>query len=636
MFPAVVQDLSLVNTYALDCETTGINPFQGDRLFAIVICTGTISYYFNFQEYPDLDPSLVLDASHLHKLKRVLEDPSKTFYCHNAKFDMAFLEKEGIELQGKIHCTMAVARILHNNHLSYTLKACVERIGLEKSEAVEEYIRKHRLWEWQEIPGKKTRFKRKFFGRVSFNAMSSYSHTDGKVTFALGQFQRTSIREDETRVYDNETRFTQVAYGIEKTGIRIDPIYCEKAAAHEQARAEEAVKTFEKLTQTKFLDSAKLFTKAFSAVAQSLPKTDKGNTSFDDEALKSLREDPAHWPIAEAILCHRDASKKLNSYYRNFLHFADSEGIVHPNIRQSGTATGRVSIVDPALQTVNKEEDKKAEYSVRKSFIPRDGYFFVEMDYKAMEFRMLIDYAGEGSLAKKILAGLDPHQATADLVRIDRRSAKTISFGLLYGMGVTKLGESLGITTEQARHLKNKYFSALPKVEYFISNVTRTAKERGFVFNWLGRRSYFPDPTFAYKAVNYLIQGGAADAVKAAMNRMHEFLQKKKSRMVLQIHDAVLFEISFSEIDIIPTLKRFMEEAYPPRKCLPMEVSVEYSLHSWGELTKYGEEARDHIQREGFKRSEVHAQYLGGKNSTSGDSGNTRYLGLHQGILCGT
>jgi len=634
-FDKTLDSLFIAPVLAVDVETTGFNAYGEDRLFSLVIADQFDAYYFNFNTGPNIEDRFILNDTHKQKLRAIFEDPYKTFYMHNAKFDWAFLEREGFTILGKVHCTLAVARILENHHLSYTLDACVKRIGLEKSSAVEDYIKKNRLWEWVSIPGKKTRTKRKFFGRVPLNTISAYAITDGKVTFALGQFQGANLRPQERQVFDNEVEFTKVAYGIEKTGIKIDKAYCLKAAEFERQRCREYAESFERHTALPFSDSPKVLGNAFRGVLKTLLKTEKGATSFNDDSLQTLKNDQTHWPIADLVLKHRDAYKKLNSYYQNFLYFADSEDVVHPNIRQSGTATGRVSIVDPALQTVNKEEDKQAEFSVRRSFIPRDGFFFVEMDYKAMEFRMLLDYAGEEKLASKIKQGLDPHQATADLVKIDRRSAKTISFGLLYGMGIKKLAHSLNISEDKARDLRQKYFSALPRVEAFIRNVTSTTKQRGFVFNWLGRRSYFPDTTFAYKAVNYLIQGGGADIVKKAMNEMGRFLNTKQSRMVLQIHDAVLFEISFNELDVIPTLKSIMENAYAPRKCLPMEVSVEYSLHSWGDLTHYGEESRDLIQREGLKRSQNLSPNLGSEGTASSDTRNTGYISVCQGLLCG-
>lgn len=615
----IIDLLGRETVLAIDTETTGVALYGGeDRLFSIAIASKLETFYFNYHPYQD-----ALD-SHLESfgpMRKLTSDPQKIWFLHNAKFDMGFLEKENLPLIGKVYCTWTGSRILYNEHMTYSLSECAKRIGLEKSDAVEEFISKHKLYEWHKIPGKQKRDKKKFFLKVPLPIISDYAEKDARVTYELGFHVLNSISSPEQEVLENEATFTRTAYNIEKTGIKIDRPYVERAQEFERMRCHDATLKFKDLTSLEFSDGRKVLGNVFGGVLDRLPKTIKGSPSFDDTALRTISPTfEKEKKIAETILEHREHFKKLNSYYLNFLHFADSNDILHPNIRQAGTATGRISIVDPALQTVNKEEDKTQEYSVRKSFIPREGYLFLEMDYKAMEFRMLLDYAGEERLARQIEKGLDPHQATANLVKIDRRSAKTISFGLLYGMGVGKLAHSLGVDLDKAKQLKRTYFSALPNVKNLIERVQMTAKQRKYIFNWLGRKSYFPNPDFAYKAVNYLIQGGSADTVKVAMNKMAEFLSDKKTRMVLQIHDAVLFELHHSELDLIPTLKTIMEQAYPPRKCLSMEVSVEYSLTSWGDLKPYGPEARDEIERACAQGSIRDQGSLGVQDSANVDS----------------
>ena len=625
--------------FSLDTETTGLRFDRGDRLFSIIISDGEEEFYFNFQDYPDT-PSLSPQV--LKELGEFISSTRSTVYMHNAKFDLWALHVEGIAPPENVHCTQAIARLQYNGHLQYGLDACAERIGLKKSDAVEEYIKKHRLWEWEKIPGKKTRVKRKFFGRVPFELISSYAATDARVTFHLGISQEAFFSKlaedpnilDPKPILENEKKFTLTCFEMEKVGVLIDRGYCERTIEFETGRHDSFARQFKDLTGMEFVDSYKSIERAFSQFGIKAPQTDKGNPSYTDGFISKLNH-----PAARCIQEIRGASKKVNSYYRNFLYWSDDRGVLHPNIRQGGTATGRISVVDPALQTIPKKEESADEsVQVRKAFIVRPDFLFVEMDYKAMEFRMLVDYARERGLAQKIKTGLDPHEATAKLVGVDRKTAKTISFGLLYGMGVQKLADDLGVSFSEAQRLKAKYFEALPNVRQFIYNVTKTAKQRGYIRNWFGRRSYFPDANFAYKAVNYLIQGGGADIVKVAMNEIRKFLAQGnfKTKMVLQVHDAILFEVHKTEMHLIPGLKSIMEKAYP-HKLLPMEVSLEYSYTTWGDLVGGAPsgEAGDKAQGEGTQGSWDTPKYLGHENTAGVHSGDSRHPSVYSGEVCG-
>jgi DNA polymerase I len=315
--------------------------------------------------------------------------------------------------------------------------------------------------------------------------------------------------------------------------------------------------------------------------------TDKGNPSFAKEFLKPQIDHP----IVQTIFDYRDAFKVAGSYYQTFLHFMDENGVLHANIRQSGAATGRFSITDPALQTLKKDEeeideddlDQETKSQVRRCLVPRENYSFLGLDYKQMEYRVMLDYAGEMELIEAVKNGMDIHQATADLLQITRKQAKTINFALLYGTGKDKLAKMLGLTVEEAVKLKGKYFAKLPKVEAFINNVIFTARNEGRIYNKFGRVYAFLDRNFAYKAPNYLIQGGCSDAMRDAMIGCAELLANTKSRMILQVHDELLFEIHKDEKYLAPLLKDIMRKAYPHR-LLPMDVDEEWSDTSWQDM----------------------------------------------------
>lgn len=573
---------------ALDTETTGLRWYHEDRLFSLIIADERQSYYFNFQNYPGVPMSMVLDRGVFDQFKPLFSEPGVTYAMHNSKFDMAMLAKEGLFLNGVIHDTLVMARVEYNEHLNYSLEACAERIGLKKNDEVEKYISKHHLWEWEQIPGKKTRTKRLFFDQVPFELIHRYAEQDARVTYDLAVHQSQAFKEiaDKTpqgvptllQLAEMESKLTHVCFAMERTGILIDREYCVKAIQHEAYQYAMATQEFETLTGMPFKDSNQVLAKAFTEAGEKYPMTEKGNPSFTDDVLEGLKT-----PLAQVVQRYRAAYKRANTYYRNFFFYADQSDRIHANIKQAGTGTGRFSYSEPNLQNLNKEEDNTLQFKVRRAFIPTPGYCFVSIDYAQLEYRLMADYANEAPLIAKIKAGMDVHEATAEMMGVSRKEAKTLNFMLLYGGGAQKLADALELTLEKAQALKRKYFKALPMVQEFIRNVMRVAETRGYIRNAYGRLCYFPDASFAYKAPNYLIQGTGGDTAKLGMIKIHEFFKGKKSRLLVNIHDEILAECHESELHLVPEMVEILRNVYPYKR-LPMDCSVSHSRTSWADL----------------------------------------------------
>ncbi len=586
-FTKTVGKLLLTGERSMDTETTGLMPYHDSQLFSIIIADQEKAYYFNFQLYPDLAPEWVLPREWIEQLKPVFSNPDSMWYMSNAKFDMAMLAREGVRVAGKVHCTEALGRVERNDEFQYGLDASAKRIGLEKSDTVEQYIKKHKLVE----------NGNKLFYKVPFNIIVPYGEQDAKVTLALGQHQRKVFDEIDngtpeglpkiTQIVENEKRFTKTCFKIEQIGIKIDTEYCRKAILYETDRYRSAESRFQELTGLPFKDSNAVLKKAFEETGEEITLTEKGNPSFTKDVLKKYTT-----PVASVVKELRDAHKNIATYYENFLIY-QKDGVIHPKIRQSGTKHGRISIVDPALQTLPRvdEDYVLGAYEVRRAFVPRPGTFFIMMDYDQMEYRMMFDYARQMDFIREVIGGLDVHDATVKIIKdmlgiaITRGQAKTLNFGLLYGMGVDALAEALKVEREKSRMLKSSYFQALPQIKMFIRRVTQKAEANGYIFNWAGRRCYYKDLNFSYTAPNHLISGGCADVVKIAMNQIDELLEDKKTKMVMQVHDEILFEMVPEEKWLIPILKDLMEGAYP-YKHLKLTVSVEHSYQSWADKVK--------------------------------------------------
>jgi DNA polymerase-1 len=471
---------------------------------------------------------------------------------------------------------MVAARILYNVHMSYSLDNCCKRdLRLSKDDKVMQWLDTNKAYRMEPIPGRKQKDKAYFFDQVPFEIISQYAMKDAELTFALYKFQQEKVEPSDLLVLEQEMQLIKVLFYMEQLGVRVDLNYCDVAAAKELARMSIEKKKFFEITGSELVDSGESLKPIFLSLGFKLPLTDKGTPNVDHYVIAGIDH-----PAARCLEEFRDAEKRHSTF--NGLIFAmDNDKNVHTSFKQSGTVTGRMSSANPNLQNLSAEDN--SEYPIRRAFRPRKGFVFVSIDYDQMEFRLMLEYAKEAELIQKIIEGHDPHQATADLTGLSRKAAKTLNFGLLYGMGVAKLAKAIGVSEGEAKKFKAQYFEHLPKVKEFLHAASRNQRIRKFTWNWLGRRSYLEDDRFSYRAPNSIIQGGCADICKKAMNAIHLYLQDKKSRMVLQVHDEILFEVALDELELVPLLKQTMEQAYRSRN-MPLTCSMSYSLESFHDM----------------------------------------------------
>lgn len=570
----------------VDTETTGLKWYKGERVFSIALQVEETVYYINFSEYPS-DLLFAFEADWVFKdkerLRPIFSSPQR-WVGHNLKFDWHMLNAFGFKLLGEFHDTMIVERLLDNDQMSYSLENCVKRRlpTMAKDDAVEKYIDDFGLYSYEDIPGRKQKFKNKFYWLVPFRIICPYAMNDVVITAKLyeDQLQRQSLLTERpiTRVVELEAEVFKLACEIEQTGIFVDQEYCAQGLKYEEERAQKVEREFKEQFGAEFVDSAERLAPIFEKLGFTLGRTDAGA----DSIAATFLEGCSH-PLARMIEAHRDAVKRANTYFRNFINLSDSGHVLHADMKQTGTRTGRFSYSDPNLQNIPAEDD--SVFPIRRALIPRPGYFFLSIDYAQQEFRMMLDYAGEVELIEKIKQGHDPHQATADLTGLTRKAAKSLNFGLMYGMGLQKLANQIGVSYDEAKAFKAKYFQALPKVKKLIYLAMDTAKHRGFVTTWLGRRCLFPNPDFAYKAINAVIQGGCADVTKRAMVAIREKLAGKKSRILLQVHDELLFEVALDEANLIPMFQNEMQMAYREReRHISLTTTLAYSLQSFHDL----------------------------------------------------
>lgn len=612
---------------SIDTETTGLRMFHGDRFFSFIIAKNeNEAFYFNFNPYtyshvknPDgtisefkepLPEDVVLTEEHVEKMASLWSDPSKLWYIQNApNFDMGMLYQGRITLAGTIHCTRAIGRVEYNNLYGqffkvYSLDNQLKRIGAPlKDDAVKAYVKEWKLETKKVIEGKEVTLQH--FDRVPFTIIVPYGLVDAMRTWLLGDYQEKSIAKKDLeqpalgsqrsmrRVMDNERRLMKTIFNMKKTGIKIDRKYCERAIKYENDRIQKAEDNFKKETGLEFKDSGKVFELAFGNEKELWGVADKGGPSFDAECLKRLQN-----PAAKEVLQYRDAKSK-SDFYKGFLYFADSDDIVHPDYNSEGTIHGRFSSSEPNFQNLTSEEDEEdlaQEFVVRRAIIPRPGNIFLLPDYVQMEYKFMLELAcilmGHLTpLGELVNAGHDFHEATIRNTakygaNIVRKQAKVANFLTLYGGGAPLLAANLGISVRDANVIRTAIFSAAPEIEKLLKTLQNSAKTRGYVINWMGRRCYFDNPSFAYKAPNYIVSGGCADIVKKAMNEIDSFLSGYRGNMVMTVHDELPIEVPEDEAHkLAQPILDIMDHTYP-FKFIKINSSMEWSSKSLADKIK--------------------------------------------------
>lgn len=628
--------ITSAKTVAIDTETTGLDSFaRGHRLFSVAVScakvkksTNTrqyINFYFNFNDEPDYtggeSPNL-LDRALIRTWAKAFRD--KTLFLHNAKFDIHMLRHEHLNLLttgSVIHCTMAQARIVENDLTAYGLDYLGNKyLGITKIDEVKKCVEKNKLYAHVDRPGKDKKEKLKRYELVPYFMMSRYAMRDTEMTYKLGHFQLAKIKEAGLeKVSHVEAEITKVTAQMEWLGIKINREFCNEGIEHYSDKMHEILLDWREKTGVKTITGRKDLVKALTDAGVTLEKTAKGNPSLDEKAFSKMDS-----PLVDIILDYRDAQKKVGTYFGNFLWFADSQDKIHTSLVQTGAATCRFSSRSPNLQNVSKVEEGDEgfadKYLLRRAFIPGVNEQLLMIDYDQMEYRLMLDLAQEMGVIEEILGGLDVHTATANMVGITRKYAKTLNFMLLYGGGIAKICQALFEPTlkietlqeieymhtvkdksatqisnrfklehsvvlfnlrelNKARELREKYFKNLPAVKTWIDKTKYQARTYREIHNWYGMRYVFK-PGFDYVAPNHVIQGGCAYIIKLAMIDIAKFLKPLRTEMLLQVHDELLFGLHGSESGIVPELVRIMEEAYPA-KHLPLTCGVDYSDVSW-------------------------------------------------------
>ena len=583
-FEAWVERLDGADLFAFDTETTGLDYMTADLVGLSFACeAGSAAYVPVAHAYPGAPDQLGRDAV-LARLKPLLEDPARAKVGQNLKFDMSILARYGIAMAGISHDTMLE---------SYVLDSTATRHNMD--DLAKKYLH-HNTITYADIAG--TGAKQLSFDQIPLEQAGPYAAEDAEVTLRLHQtlWPRLAAEPALAGLYrDIEIPLIPVLSRMERTGVRID-------GARLAAQSRDLAERIHTLEQDAYrvaghpfnLGSPKQIGEIFFE-RLGLPvveRTPKGAPSTSEGVLQRLADDGHELP--RLILEHRGLSKLKSTYTDKLPEMVNrATGRVHTSYHQAVAATGRLSSSDPNLQNIPIRSPEGR--LIRRAFIPDPGCLMLAADYSQIELRIMAHLSADAGLLAAFAAGADIHRATAaevfgvplgEVTNDQRRSAKAINFGLIYGMSAFGLARQLGIERSAAQEYVDLYFSRYPGVRTFMDRIRVQARERHYVETLFGRRLYLPDIDHSNQArrtgaertaINAPMQGTAADIIKRAMISVDHWLQNERPpvRMIMQVHDELVFEVAEDRVDEARgRIRTLMESAAELAVPLLVEIGV--------------------------------------------------------------
>ncbi|HSW70482.1 MAG TPA: DNA polymerase I [Gammaproteobacteria bacterium] len=586
--------LTKAKFFAFDTETTSLNTMMATLVgFSFSTEAGAAAYLPVGHDYPGAPVQLPRELV-LKKLKPLLEDRQVAKVGHNLKYDIEVLAQAGITMQGIAFDTMLESYILDSaspNHDMHGL--ALKYLG-------------QRTIHYEDLAGKGAK-------QITFNAIplaeaSSYAAEDADVTWQLHQFLYPRLEKEKGLqfIYEKiEMPLVPVLARMERHGVLID-------ANKLQLQSRELEKRLQVLEEQAIALAGKVFNLNSPKQLQQvlfedlkipvLQKTPTGQPSTAEAVLQELAHD---YPLPELIIEYRGLSKLISTYTNKLPEQINPQtGRIHTSYNQTGAATGRLSSSDPNLQNIpiRTLEGRR----IRQAFIAAPGYKILSADYSQIELRLIAHISEDPNLVAAFIQNQDVHQATAaevfelalrEVSSEQRRAAKAINFGLIYGMSAFGLARQLKIDRQDAQLYIDRYFQRYPQVKAYIERTKQKAHEQGYVETWWGRRLYLPElhssqamrqKAAERAAINAPLQGSAADIIKMAMIHLDAWLENNKvdAKMIMQVHDELVVEVAEKELDrVLAAVKKQMTEVVS--LTVPLTVSIGYG-NNWDEAQEAG------------------------------------------------
>ncbi|HMB40742.1 MAG TPA: DNA polymerase I [Balneolaceae bacterium] len=572
----VVKQLQNADELCFDTETSSADPLSA-TLVGISLCAAAESAW-----YIPVNVEGALQFDEIRELLEPLFNSKSLKIAHNYKFDYIILSRAGVEINGPVFDTMVAAYLIDSSQRLKMDTLSKTYLGYEPI-PIEDLIGKGK--------GQKS------MADIPFEDIANYACEDADITYRLYEILKEKLDEDELFKIAETVEFPliEVLAEMEQNGVHIDKEML-ASFSEELTKDLEELETeiFERTGEEFNLNSPQqLGTILFEKM--DLPagkKTKTGQYSTSESVLSKLA---VEYEVPSLVLDYRSLKKLLSTYVDALPKLINPEtGRIHTDFNQTVAATGRLSSSNPNLQNIPIRTKRGRE--IRKAFIPKEGYKMLAADYSQVELRVIASISGDENMIEAFKNGEDIHSRTAkeifnldsiDEVTADhRRKAKEVNFGIPYGVSAYGLASRLGISNNEGKEMIDQYFERFPGIQKYIDETIQFAKENEFVSTLLGRRRYIPDINsrnwnvrgFAERmAINMPIQGTAADIIKLAMIHIQKFIKDEnlKSRMLLQVHDELIFDIAPEEEQDVPAkIKDLMENAYE----LDVPLDVEMGL----------------------------------------------------------
>lgn len=554
-FDAWLAKIDAAELAAFDTETTSLDPMVAQLVgLSVSVEPGHAAYIPVAHRGPDMPVQLPRDEV-LQKLKPWLEDASKKKVGQHLKYDEQVLANYGIELNGVEHDTLLQSYVLESHRTHDMDSLALRHLGAKTIK-------------YEDVAGKGA--SQIGFDEVALDKAAEYAAEDADITLRLHQALYPQVADEPglLRVYrDIELPTSRVLRKMERNGVLIDREKLQKQSSEIAARLIELEGTAYELAGGEFnLGSPKQIGQIFFEKLQ-LPvvkKTPSGAPSTDEDVLQKLAED---YPLPKILLEHRGLSKLKSTYTDKLPRMVNvATGRVHTNYAQAVAVTGRLSSNEPNLQNIPVRSGEGRR--IREAFIAPPGSRIVSADYSQIELRIMAHISGDPSLMRAFAQGEDVHRATAaeifsvtpiEVSSDQRRIAKVINFGLIYGMSAFGLASNLSITRDAAKLYIDRYFARYPGVAAYMENTRTSAKQKGFVETVFGRRLWLPEinggsgprrQAAERAAINAPMQGTAADLIKLSMIAVQDWLEASnvKSKMIMQVHDELVLEVPEDEL----------------------------------------------------------------------------------------
>ena len=581
-FEVWLAKLKKAEIFAFDTETTSLDYMKARVVgvsFAIEV--GTAAYVPFAHDYMDA-PDQLSEHDVLGALKPLLEDEDKKKIGQNLKYDAHVLANHGINLRGIAEDSMLESYVLDSTKRHGMDDLALRLLGINTIH-------------FEDIAGKGV--KQLTFNQIDLEQAGPYAAEDADITLQIHQKLKEALSQEPAlkSVYEDiELPLLTVLLKIERNGVKIDVAMLEKQSIQLASRMKEVeTQVFEEAGETFNLASPKQLSHILFEKLEipSSKKTKTGQYSTAEEVLQELAVD---YSLPKLILEYRSLSKLKSTYTDKLpLQVNEKTGRVHTSYNQTVAATGRLSSTDPNLQNIpiRSEEGRR----IRQAFIAPEGYKLLAADYSQVELRIMAHLSEDKNLLKAFADGIDVHRATAaevfgvaveDVEPEQRRAAKAINFGLIYGMSAFGLAKQLNIGRYEAQEYIDVYFARYPGVKAYMDSTRESAREMGYVETVFGRRLYLPEINarngqrrqYAERtAINAPMQGTAADIIKRAMISVDAALTRSKvdAKVVMQVHDELVLEVLEKDVEAVTDLIRSeMEQAASLKVPLIVDIGI--------------------------------------------------------------